>query len=101
MNSDFRHAMAVSSRWTMTPSVERRGIEPRLPGCKPSVFPLDQRPAFFERSVRDLNPIFILTKDVCYRNTYRPFRKSDPGWNRTITLLHVTQAYSPLDHGIN
>ena len=24
--------------------VERRGIEPRLPGCKPSVFPLDQRP---------------------------------------------------------
>lgn len=25
--------------------VDRRGIEPRLPGCKPSVFPLDQRPA--------------------------------------------------------
>ena len=25
-------------------SVERRGIEPRLPGCKPGVFPLDQRP---------------------------------------------------------
>ena len=24
--------------------VDRRGIEPRLPGCKPSVFPLDQRP---------------------------------------------------------
>ena len=39
-----RNAIAVSSRWTMTPSVERRGIEPRLPGCKPSVFPLDQRP---------------------------------------------------------
>src|SRR5688572_19417380 len=25
---------------------------------------------------------------------------SDPGWNRTITFLHVTQASSPLDHGI-
>lgn len=25
--------------------VDRRGIEPRLPGCKPGVFPLDQRPA--------------------------------------------------------
>ena len=28
--------------------VERRGIEPRLPGCKPSVFPLDQRPEIQE-----------------------------------------------------
>lgn len=44
LNPDFRNAIAVSSRWTMTPSVERRGIEPRLPGCKPSVFQLDQRP---------------------------------------------------------
>ncbi len=25
---------------------------------------------------------------------------SDPGWNRTITFLAVTQASSPLDHGI-
>ena len=25
---------------------------------------------------------------------------SDPGWNRTITLLGVIQASSPLDHGI-
>lgn len=25
--------------------MDRRGIEPRLPGCKPGVFPLDQRPA--------------------------------------------------------
>gem|GEM_PF-5460467 len=37
-------AELVSPRLTMSPSVERRGIEPRLPGCKPSVFPLDQRP---------------------------------------------------------
>lgn len=24
--------------------VDRRGVEPRLPGCKPSVFPLDEQP---------------------------------------------------------
>ena len=24
---------------------------------------------------------------------------SDPGWNRTINFLHVTQAPLPLDHG--
>ncbi len=73
MNPDFRHAIAVSSRWTMTPLVERRGIEPRLPGCKPSVFPLDQRPNTIERSVRESNPVSLLTTEVCYRNTYRPF----------------------------
>ena len=80
--------------------VERRGIEPRLPGCKPSVFPLDQRPVVLKRSVRELNPVFRLTTAACCRNTYRPVVKSDPGWNRTSTLLHVTQASSPLDHGI-
>ena len=81
MNPDFRHAMAVSSRWTMTPSVERRGIEPRLPGCKPSVFPLDQRPVVYKRSVRELNPVsgtdrqdvgWSATTAACCRNTYRP-----------------------------
>ena len=76
------------------------GIEPRLPGCKPSVFPLDQRPVVLKRSVRELNPVFRLTTAACCRNTYRPVVKSDPGWNRTSTLLHVTQASSPLDHGI-
>ena len=79
--------------------VERRGIEPRLPGCKPSVFPLDQRPKF-KRSVRELNPVFRLTTAACGPNTYRPFVKSDPGWNRTSTFLDVGQASSPLDHGI-
>jgi hypothetical protein len=96
VNPDFRHAIAVSSRWTMTPLVERRGIEPRLPGCKPSVFPLDQRPV--SQEVRpgikpDLRP---------YHGRVQPehLQTSDPGWNRTITLLHVAQASSPLDHGI-
>ena len=55
-----------------------------------------------ERSVRELNPVFLLTTQVCCRNTYRPLLvSSDPGWTRTSTLLHVTQASSPLDHGIN
>ena len=48
-----------------------RGIEPRSPRCKRGIFPLDEPPMF-----------------------------SDPGWNRTITFLHVTQVSSPLDHGI-
>jgi hypothetical protein len=26
--------------------------------------------------------------------------QNDPGWNRTIAFLVVTQASSPLDHGI-
>jgi hypothetical protein len=57
--------------------VDRRGLEPRFPGCKPSVFPLDQRP--YKRSVRELNPIFLPTEEACSRNTYRPI--SDPGWS--------------------
>ena len=50
--------------------VESRGIEPRFPPCHSGVFPLDHDPV-----------------------------SGAPG-NRTITLLHVTQASSPLDHGI-
>ena len=37
----------------------------------------------FKRSVRELNPISFLTKELCRRNTYRPVISSDPGWNRT------------------
>ena len=44
LNPDFRNAIAVSSRWTMTPSVERRGIEPRSSACKTDIFPLDELP---------------------------------------------------------
>jgi hypothetical protein len=51
-----------------------------------------------KRSVRELNPVPLLTTEVCCRNTYRP--SSDPGWTRTIVLLAVDQASSPLDHGI-
>ena len=48
----------------------------------------------------ELNRVFLLTTEVCCQNTYRPFRVSDPGWNRTSTFLVVTQASLPLDHGI-
>jgi hypothetical protein len=82
----------------MSPSVDRRGVEPRLPGCKPSVLPLNEQPVCFERSVRGSNPVPLLTTEVCCRNTYRP--SSDPGWTRTIVFLAVDQASSPLDHGI-
>ena len=55
LNWDLRHARAASSPWTMSPcfQVDRRGVEPRLPGCKPSVFPLDQRP-----EVQEVRPGF-------------------------------------------
>jgi hypothetical protein len=46
LNPDFQSAELVSSRWTMTPSVDRRGVEPRLPGCKPSVLPLNEQPIY-------------------------------------------------------
>ena len=55
--------MVVSSRWTMSPCrrVDRRGFEPRFPGCKPSVLPLDEQPIFVLQEVRpgiepDLRP---------------------------------------------
>ena len=66
--------------------------------CKGQSPPTACRPILVERSVRELNPALLLTTEVCCRNTYRP--SSDPGWNRTITFLDVTQASSPLDHGI-
>ncbi len=46
-NPDCQSAELVSSRWTMAPSVDRRGVEPRLPGCKSGVFPLDEQPIHF------------------------------------------------------
>ena len=40
---------------------------------------------YLQRSVRELNPVFLPTEEVCCRNTYRPSSSiSDPGWNRTI-----------------
>ena len=73
LNWDLRHARAVSSPWTMSPCcrVDRRGLEPRSPGCKPGVLPLDEQPVC-QWSVWDSNPIFRPTTAVCCHNTYRP-----------------------------
>jgi hypothetical protein len=100
LNPDFRHARAVSSLWTMAPlaSVDRMGVEPTTPTLQESVAPTEHASPILKRSVRESNPVPLLTEEVCCRNTYRP--SSDPGWDRTSTLLHVTQASSPLDHGI-
>ena len=104
------------------------GIEPGFPACRAGVVPLDHQPVFvqwtgwesnpphrpckgqspprehaspqIQRSVRESNPVFLLTEEVCCRNTYRPSSTVIPDWNRTSTFLVVTQASSPLDHGI-
>jgi hypothetical protein len=49
-----------------------RGIEPRSPGCRPAIFPLDEQPMFKQRSVWELNPVFRYTKAACSHSTYRP-----------------------------
>ena len=82
------------------PEVDRMGIEPTAPTLQGSVAPMEHASPFVERSVRELNPILRPTKAACCRNTYRPSVRSDPGWNRTIDFLVVTQASLPLDHGI-
>ena len=49
-NTDFLVASQASSYWTNSPFI------------------------FIKRSVRELNPILVLTTDVCCQNTYRPSR---------------------------
>src|SRR6056297_1029080 len=64
------------------------------PTLQKSVASLEHASPFVDtqRSVRELNPVFVHATDACRRNTYRPCRFSDHGWNRTIGLLLVTQA---------
>ena len=73
-NSDCRHARAVSSRWTMSPccSVDRMGVEPITPILQGSVASHWTCSPICQRSVRESNPVSVLTTDVCCRNTYRP-----------------------------
>jgi hypothetical protein len=82
-NPDLRHARAVSSRWTMSPSfrVDLMGVEPTAPTLQGSVAPGGMQARFHQRSVRESNPVFRLTTAACCRNTYRPQRTSDPGWS--------------------
>jgi hypothetical protein len=115
-------------------SVDPPGIEPGLPVCRTGVFPLDHEPVLLSgpdgnrthhtdlarisrlpwympaRFVR--GPSGSRTRSpslprTCATGTPTDRRVSDPGWNRTITLLPTTttprcptQASSPLDHGI-
>jgi hypothetical protein len=83
--------------------VDPPGIEPGSPPRQGGVVPLDHEPISFsgpagesnpdllvagqassrwtsrpclqQRSVRELNPVFVLTTDACCRNTYRPALK--------------------------
>src|SRR6476619_1422105 len=74
-NPDFLVAGQASSRWTSSSYRRlkfRPGIEPGLPPYRGGVLPK------------------TLTDQII----------SDPGWNRTIGLLDVTQASLPLDYGI-
>ncbi len=73
-NPDCLGANQASSRWTSGPPMEkvRPGVEPGLRPYHGRVLPEHLQTNF----------------------------KSDRGWNRTIDLLVVTQASSPLDHAI-
>src|SRR3954469_23192597 len=77
-NPDLLVAGQASSRWTSRPCFlpeVRLGIEPSLPLYQSGVQPQQLQTKVFPHC-------------------------SNPGWNRTITFLHITQASSPLDHGI-
>ena len=76
------------------------GVEPTTPTLQGSVASWEHASPPNQRSVPELNRVFLRTEEVCCQNTYRPFRVSDPGWNRTSTFLVVVQASLPLDHGI-
>ena len=87
--------------------VDHRGVEPRSPGCKPGVVPLDQQPMSVEhrqRSARESNSVPLLTRKGCRRRTRGPScfiqnliessrRESNP------RFLFVREVSSPLDHG--
>src|SRR5882724_11164505 len=80
-----------------------RGIEPRSPGCKPGIFPLDEPPMFsieVRLGIEPSLPPYHGGVQPQHLQTKVFWNFSDPGWNRTITFLHVMQASSPLDHGI-
>ena len=104
-NSDLRHARAVSSRWTMSPfhSVDRPGNRTPISSVQTRHLPVG-RAAHVLSEVRlgiepSLPPYQSGVQPQHLQTKLFPHR-SDPGWNRTITFLVVTQAPSPLDHGI-
>ena len=105
-NSDFRHARAVSSRWTMSPfafSGPAGESNPDLLGANEASSRWTSRPCFLSEVRLGIEPSL-----PPYQSGVQPQHLqtkvfphcSDPGWNRTITFLVVTQAPLPLDHGI-
>ena len=93
-NRGCRDIVSVHNPWLVCSIVGTRWRPKLRPtrACRPV--------CCLERSVRESNPVSVLTTDACCRNSCRPFLPSDPGRNRTCSLLHVTQASSPLDHAI-
>ena len=80
----------VCSQWTAWES------NPSHRPCKGQSPPTACRPVF-QRSVRDLNPVFRLTTAACGRNTYRPIVEVVPGrielpisWVSSRCLHHWT-----------
>ena len=74
-NSDFRHARAVSSRWTMSPSsaVDRPGNRTPISSVQTRHLPVGRAAhVVCQRSVWELNPVFRHTKAACSLSTYRP-----------------------------
>ncbi len=74
----------MSSLWTMSPfiAVDRRGVEPRFPGCKPGVFPLDEQPRCFLSEHPSL-PSTLASIQVSYRWTSSPYFPRGPSGIRT------------------
>ena len=72
LNPDFRHAMAVSSRWTMSPFSGPPGSRTPITWVQAKSSSRWTSVPSIERSVRESNPVSVLTTDVCSQNTYRP-----------------------------
>ena len=52
--------------------VDLMGVEPTTPTLQGSVAPSGMQAHSIKRSVRELNPAYLLTTQACCRNTYRP-----------------------------
>jgi hypothetical protein len=105
----------LASVRTLHTSVERRGIEPRFPGCKPGVVPLDQRPmktnsSRGENRTRKHQALDLTAFPICVpdRNVNRSsscecgiepqFRAYETQWC-TSTLAMTRSGVDPLPEG--
>ena len=67
--------------------VDRRGVEPRLPGCKPSVFPLDQRPIVRQEVRPGIEPGPRLVSLLLPRTAFIPRYRSAAALARAAETL--------------